>query len=65
MQELRSISHQLRRKNGDKEVLLAKTKLNSMALIDSNIIHDECALINDVLREYHDMNEEIDNLKTS
>ena len=42
----------------DKIVLLAKTKLNSIevwiskALIDSNISHDECFLINNVLKEY-------------
>ena len=35
------------------------------ALIDSNIIHDEFVLINDVVKEYDDMKEEINNLKTS
>ena len=48
-----------RKKKHDKEVLLAK------ALIDSNIIHDEFVLINDVVKEYDDMKEETNNLKTS
>ena len=52
-------------------MLLAKSKLNSIevliskALIDSNISHDEFILINDVLKEYDNMKEEIKNLKTS
>ena len=51
-------------------VLLAKSKLNniavliSKALINSNISHDEIVLINYVLKEYDDMEEEIKNLKT-
>ena len=54
----------------DKIVLLAKSKLNSVevlvskALIDSIISHDEFALINNVLKEYSEMKEEIKNLKT-
>ena len=48
-----------RKKKHDKKVLLAK------ALIDSNIIHDEFVLINDVVKEYDDMKEETNNLKTS
>ena len=40
------------------EVLISK------ALIDSNISHDEFALINDVLKEYEEMKDEIKNLKT-
>ena len=49
----------------DKIVLLAKSKLNSTllliykALIDWNISHDEFVLINNALKEYHDMKEEI------
>ena len=48
-------------------VLLAKSKLNnievliSKALIDSNISHDEFVLINNVLKEFYDMKEEIKN----
>ena len=40
------------------EVSISKT------LIDSNISHDEFALINNVLRENDDMKEEINNLET-
>ena len=48
--------------------MLAKSKLNdiavliSKALIDSNISHDEFVLINNVLREFYDMKEEIRNV---
>ena len=50
-------------------VLLAKSKLNSIevlikALIDSVISHDDFFLINNVLKEYNEMKEEIKNLKT-
>ena len=47
--------------------MLAKSKLNSIevltykALIDSNIGHDEFTLINNVLKEFYDMKEEIKN----
>ena len=46
-------------------MLLAKSKLNSIevlisrALIDSNISHDKFVLINNVLKEFYDMKEEI------
>ena len=49
--------------------MLAKTKLNiievliSKALIDSGISHDEFVLINDVIKEYNEMKEEIKNLQ--
>ena len=49
----------------DKIVLLAQFKLNSLdvliskALIDSLISHDEFVLINNVLKEYNRMKEEI------
>ena len=52
------------------KVLLAKSKLNSVealisrALIDSTISHDEFVLINNVLKEYNEMKEEIKNLRT-
>ena len=48
-------------------VLLAKSKLNnievliSKVLIDSNISHYEFVLINNVLKEFYDMKEEIKN----
>ena len=47
-----------KKKKHDKEVLLAKSKLNRievlifMALKDWNINHDEFVLINNVLKEY-------------
>ena len=45
--------------------MLAKSKLNnieiliSKALIDSNISHDEFILINNALKEFYDLKEEI------
>ena len=57
------------KKKHDKIVLLAKYKLNSIevlictALIDSNISYDEFFLINNVLKQYEDIKEEIKNLK--
>ena len=54
-------------KKHDKTMLLAKYKLNnievliSKALIDSNISHDKFVLINNVLKEFYDMKEEIKN----
>ena len=56
-----------KQKKHDKIVLLATTKLNSMevlnskALIDLNISHDEFVLISHVLKEYCKMKEEIKN----
>ena len=50
--------------------MLAKFKLNiievliSKSLVDSNISHDGFVLINNVLKEYEEMKEEITNLKT-
>ena len=58
-----------KKKKHNKIVLLAKSKLNSIevliskALIDSVINHDEFVLINNVLKEYDEMKEEIKNLK--
>ena len=55
------------RKKDDKIVLLAKSKLNSIevliskALINSAISHDDFVLIDNVLKEYNDMKEEIKN----
>ena len=49
--------------------MLEKSELNSIevwiskALIDAVISHDEVVLINNVLKEYNEMKEEIDNLK--
>ena len=56
-----------KKKKHDKIVLLAKTKLNSIevliskALIASNISHDEFVLINNVQKEYGNIEEEIKN----
>ena len=56
-----------KKKKHDKIVLLAKSKLNSTeiliykGLIDSVISHDEFVLINNVLKEYNQMKEEIKN----
>ena len=54
-----------RKKKHDKIALLVKSKFNIMevliskALIDSNINHDEFALIDNVLKEVYNMKEEI------
>ena len=59
-----------KKKKDDKIVLLAKSRLNSIlvliskALIDSIVSHDEFVLINNVLKEYNKMKEEIKNLMT-
>ena len=51
-------------------MFLAKAKLNSIkvllpkALFDWNISHDEFVLVNNALKEYYDMKEEIKDLKT-
>ena len=56
-----------KRKKHDKIVLLAKTKLNaievliSKALIDSYINHDKFVSVNNVLRAYNEIKEEIKN----
>ena len=58
-------------KKHDKIVLLAKDKLNtiktliSKVLIDLYISHDEFVLVNNVVREYNEIKEEIKNPKTS
>ena len=50
--------------------MLVRSKLNnievlvSKVLIDSNIIHDEFVVINNVLKEYNEMKEETKNIKT-
>ena len=54
-----------RKRKHDKLVLLGKSKLNtievliSQTLIDSYISHDEFVSVNNVLREYYEMQEEI------
>ena len=50
--------------------MLARCKLNSIEvlisqdLIDLNISHDKLVLINNVVKEYDEMREELKNLKT-
>ena len=59
-----------KKKKHDSIVLLAKSKLNSIevfiskALTDSVISYDEFVLINNMLKEYNEMKEEIKILKT-
>ena len=59
-----------KKKKHEKIVFLIKSNLSSMevliskALIDSNISHDDFLKINNVLKEYDDMKEEIKDLKT-
>ena len=59
-----------KKKKHHKIVLLTKSKLNnievliSKALTNSNISHNEIVLINNVLKEYDKMKQEIKNLKT-
>ena len=60
-----------KKKKHDKIVSLGKDKLNtievliSKALLDSYISHDEFVSVNNVLREYNEMKEEIKNPKTA
>ena len=60
-----------KKKKHDKIVLLGKGKLNtievliSKSLIDSSISHDEFVSLNNVLREYNEMKEEIKNPEIS
>ena len=52
-------------KKHDKTVLLNGIEvLISKALVDSNISHDEFVLMNNVLKEYGNIKEELKNLKT-
>ena len=66
----KSISKKKKKKH-DRIVLLSKSKLNSMevlistALIHLVISHDECVLINNVLKEYNKMEEEMKFLNSS
>ena len=59
-----------KKKQNDKIVLSAKSKLISIevliskALIDLFVSHDEFVLINNLLKEYNEMKKEMKNLKT-
>ena len=69
MKKYKSIIKKKKKKH-DKIILLAKYKLNSIevliskVLIDSNITHDEFVPTNNVLKEYDNMKEETNNLRT-
>ena len=58
-------------KNYDKIVLLGKAKVDAIevliseSLISSYISHKKCISINNVLREYNEMKEEIKNLQNA
>ena len=60
-----------KKKKHDKIVLLGNVKLNAIEVLisksslDSYIIHGEFVSINNVLREYYEMKEEIKNTGTS
>ena len=63
LKKYKSINKKNKKKHDD-TILLAKSKLNSKkvlistALINSNISHDELALINNVLKKFYNMKEE-------
>ena len=69
IKKYQSISKKKKKKH-DKIIFLAKSKLNKIevlickALIDSNISQDKFVLVNNVLKEYNKIKEEIENLKT-
>ena len=73
LQELKKYKSIIKKKEKkhDKIVLLAKDKLNtiktliSKVLIDLYISHDQFVLVNNVVREYNEIKEEIKNPKTS
>ena len=73
LQELKKYKSIIKKKEKkhDKIVLLAKDKLNtiktliSKVLIDLYISHDEFVLVNNVVREYNEIKEEIKSPKTS
>ena len=60
-----------KKKNHDKIVFLGKDKLNtievliSKALVESYISHDKFVSVNNILREYNEIKEEIKNPETS
>ena len=60
-----------RKKRYDKIVLLRKTKLDTIEVLISKVLtnsyvsHDELLSIENVLREYNEMNKEINNFETS
>ena len=69
MKKYKSIIKKKKKKHQE-IVLLAKSNLssievlNSKSLIDSNISHDKFLLINNALKEYDDMKQEVNILKS-
>ena len=69
IKNFKSLIKKKTKKHG-KIVLLAKSKIDNIEVlisetfIDSNISHDEFVLINNVLKEYEEMKQEIKNCKT-
>ena len=65
------INYNEKKQKHDKVVLLGKDNLNtievliSKALIDSYSIHEEFVSVNNALRAYYEMKEEIKDLETS
>ena len=70
MQSLQ-VNYKKKKKKPDKIGLLRKDKLNTIealiykALIESHISDDEFVSVNNILREYNEMKEEIKNPETS
>ena len=69
IKKYKSIIKTKKKKKRHKIVLLSKFKLNRMEVLISDplanlvISHDEFVLINNMLKEYNEMKEEIENLK--
>ena len=69
--QLLQVNYKKKKKKPDKIVLLRKDKLNTIealiykALIESHISDDEFVSVNNILREYNEMKEEIKNPETS
>ena len=67
VKKYKSINKKIKKTKHDEIVLLAKSELNNMEiliskdLIDSSISHDEFILVNNILKEFYDMKEEIKN----
>ena len=66
IKKYKSINKKIKKKH-DKIIYLAKSKLNSIEVLiskdltDSNISHNELVLINNVMTEFYDMKEKINN----
>ena len=66
IKKYKSINKKIKKKH-NKIIYLAKSKLNSIEVLiskdltDSNISHNELVLINNVMTEFYDMKEKINN----